>query len=140
MVEVLATGWLLVALPMVLMGKITRRPALLLPALVLIWLIFGFTLAGPMVLTTTWFYVFVALQSAFFGALFLRYDLLSTLSAAFTVEVCLMAFPLLFVFRYVEPMFFLIPVAMWALLLIVSAGLYARPQFAPILTAPAPPI
>ena len=126
--EALLVGWLLVAFPLSLLGRVSRRRRVLLLALAALWLAFGFSLGGARVFPTVAYYVFVVLQAVFFGALFLRYDLLTTLSAAFTIEVFLLAFPFLEVFQQIDPLPYFIPICLWALLLLASAGLYFRPQ------------
>jgi tRNA A-37 threonylcarbamoyl transferase component Bud32 len=126
--EVVLVGWLLVAFPLSLLGRVSGRWRILLPALAALWLAFGFSLAGGMVLPRLSYYILVVVQAVFFGALFLRYDLLTTLSAVFTIEVCLLAFPFLVVFQQIDPVPYLIPVGLWALLLLAAAGLYFRPQ------------
>jgi hypothetical protein len=126
--EVLMVGWLLVAFPLSLLGRVSKRWRILLPALAALWMAFGFSLAGATVFPRLPYYIFVALQAAFFGGLFLRYDLLTTLSAAFTIEILLLAFPFLEVLQQIDPLPYLIPIGLWALLLLAAAGLYFRPQ------------
>jgi hypothetical protein len=128
--EVLMVGWLLVAFPLSLLGRASRRWRVLLPALVALWLAFGFSLAGPMVFPRLPYYLLVVVQAVFFGALFLRYDLLTALSAAFTIEVCLLAVPFLEIFQHIDPVPFLVPIGLLALLLLVAVSLYFRPQLA----------
>jgi hypothetical protein len=126
--ETLTVGWLLVAFPLSLLGRVSRRRRILLPALAALWLALGFSLAGAMVFPTLPYYIFVALQAVFFGALFLRYDLLTTLSAAFTIEILLLAFPFLEIFQQIDPLPYVITIALWAVVLLAAAGLYFRPQ------------
>jgi uncharacterized membrane protein len=70
------------------------------------------------------------LQAVFCGVVFLRYGLLATCSAVFTIEVGLLAFPFLEIFQNVDPLPYAIPVVLWFLLLLAAAGLYFRPQAA----------
>jgi predicted Ser/Thr protein kinase len=126
--EVLFIAWLLVALPLSLLSRATTRWPVLLAALSALWMALGFSLAGAMVFPTLPYYIFVVLQAVFCGAVFLRYGLLATLSAVFTIEVGLLAFPFLEIFQNVDPLPFAIPVVLWFLLLLAAAGLYFRPH------------
>jgi len=91
-------------------------------------LAFGFSLGGAIVFPKLPYYILVALQAVFFGALFLRYDLLTTLSAAFTIEVCLLAFPFLVIFQNLDPVPYVIPIGLWVVVIVTATGLYLRPQ------------
>jgi hypothetical protein len=126
--EVLLIGWLLVALPLSLLSRATARWRFLLAALSVLWLAFGFSLAGAMVFPTWPYLIFVVLQAVFCGVVFLRYGLLATLSAVFTIEVGLLAFPLLEIFQNIDPLPYAIPVVLWFLLLLAATGIYLRPQ------------
>jgi predicted Ser/Thr protein kinase len=126
--EVLWIAWLLVALPLSLLSRATARWQVLLAALSALWLAIGFSLAGAMVFPTLPYCIFVILQAVFCGAVFLRYGLLATLSAVFTIEVGLLAFPFLEIFQNVDPLPYAIPVFLWFLLLLAAAGLYFRPH------------
>jgi predicted Ser/Thr protein kinase len=126
--EVLLIAWLLVALPLSLLIRATRRWQVLLAALGALWMALGFSLVGAMVFPTLPYYVFVVSQAVFCGAVFLRYGLLATLSAVFTIEVGLLAFPFLEIFQNVDPLPYAIPVFLWFLLLLAAAGIYFRPQ------------
>jgi hypothetical protein len=128
--EVLLIAWLLVALPLSLLSRATARWQVLLAALSALWMALGCSLAGAMVFPTLPYYIFVVLQAVFCGAVFLRYGLLATLSAVFTIEVGLLAFPFLEIFQNVDPLPYAIPVVLWFLLLLAAAGLYFRPQVA----------
>ena len=68
------------------------------------------------------------MQAVFCGAVFLRYGLLATLSAAFTIEVGLLAFPFLEIFQNIDPLPYAIPVFLWFLLLLAAPGIYFRPH------------
>jgi hypothetical protein len=126
--EVLFIAWLLVALPLSLLGRATARWRVLLAAFSALWLALGFSLAGAMVFPTWPYLIFVVLQAVFCGVVFLRYGLLATLSAVFTIEVSLLAFPFLEIFQNIDPLPYAIPVVLWFLLLLAAAGLYFRPQ------------
>lgn len=126
--EVLLIAWLLVALPLSLLSRATARWRVLLAALSALWLALGFSLAGAMVFPGWPYLVFVVVQAIFCGVVFLRYGLLATLSAVFTIEVGLLAFPFLEIFQNVDPLPYAIPVVLWFLLLLAAAGLYFRPQ------------
>jgi hypothetical protein len=126
--EALLVAWLLVALPLSLLSKATTRWRVLLAALSALWMALGFSLAGAMVFPTWPYLIFVVLQAVFCGLVFLRYGLLATLSAVFTIEVGLLAFPLLEIFQNIDPLPYAIPVVLWFLLLVAAAGLYLRPQ------------
>jgi hypothetical protein len=126
--EVLLIAWLLVALPLSLLSRATARWQVLLAALSALWMALGFNLAGAMVFPTLPYYIFVVLQAVFCGAVFLRYGLLATLSAVFTIEVGLLAFPFLEILRNIDPLPYAIPVVLWFLLLLTAAGLYFRPH------------
>ena len=126
--EVLLIAWLLVALPLSLLSRATARWRVLLAALSALWMALGFSLAGAMVFPTWPYLIFVVLQAIFCGVVFLRYGLLATLSAVFTIEVGLLAFPFLEIFQNIDPLPYAIPVVLWFLLLLAAAGLYFRPQ------------
>jgi hypothetical protein len=126
--EVLLAAWLLVAFPLSLLARVTRNSRVLLAALAAFWMALGFSLAGAAVFPTLPYYIFVALQAVFFGAVFLRYDLLTTLSAVFTVEICLLVFPFVVIFQHIDPLPYLIPIGAWFMLPAVAASLYFRPQ------------
>lgn len=126
--EVLLIAWLLVALPLSLLSRATARWKVLLAALSALWLALGFSLASAMVFPTWPYLIFAVLQAIFCGVVFLRYGLLATLSAVFTIEVGLLAFPLLEIFQNIDPLPYAIPVVLWFLLLLAAAGLYFRPQ------------
>jgi predicted Ser/Thr protein kinase len=126
--EVLLIGWLLVALPLSLLGRATARWRFLLAALSALWLALGFSLAGAMVFPTWPYLIFVVLQAIFCGVVFLRFGLLATLSAVFTIEVGLLAFPLLEIFHNIDPLPYEIPVVLWFMLLMAATGIYLRPQ------------
>jgi predicted Ser/Thr protein kinase len=126
--EVLLIGWVLVALPLSLLSRATRRWQVLLATLSVLWIALGFSLAGAMVFPTLPYYLFIVLQAVFCGAVFLRYGLLATLSAVFTIEVGLLAFPFLEIFQNIDPLPYAIPVVLWFLLLLAAAGIYFRPQ------------
>jgi len=128
--EVLLIAWLLVALPLSLLSRATARWHVLLAALSALWMALGFSLAGAMVFPTWPHVIFSALQAIFCGVVFLRYGLLATLSAVFTVEVGLLAFPFLEIFQNIDPLPYAIPVVLWFLFLLAAAGLYLRPQVA----------
>ena len=121
-------GWLLVALPLSLLGKASTRARVLLAALAALWLALGFSLAGPMAFPRIAYYVLVAAQAVFFGWVFLRFGLVSTLSTIFTVETILLAFPLLEIFQRIDPLPYAIPIVLWLVLLILSAAIAFRPQ------------
>lgn len=126
--EVLLIAWLLVALPLSLLSRATARWRVLLAALSALWLAFGFSLAGAMVFPPWPYVIFSVLQAVFCGVVFLRYGLLATLSAVFTIEVGLLAFPFLEIFQNIDPLPYAIPVVLWFMLLLAAAGLYFRPQ------------
>jgi predicted Ser/Thr protein kinase len=126
--EVLLIVWVLVALPLSLLSRATARWQVLLASLSAFWMACGFSLAGAMVFPTLPYYIFVVLQAVFCGAVFLRYGLLATLSAVFTIEVGLLAFPFLEIFQNIDPLPYAIPVFLWFLLLLAAAGIYFRPQ------------
>jgi serine/threonine protein kinase len=126
--EVLLIAWLLVALPLSLLSRATTRWRVLLAALSALWMALGFSLAGAMVFPTWPYLIFVVLQAIFCGVVFLRYGLLATLSAVFTIEVGLLAFPLLEIFQNIDPLPYAIPVVLWFMLSMAAAGLYLRPQ------------
>jgi serine/threonine protein kinase len=126
--EVLLVGWLLVALPLSLLSRATVRWRVLLAALSALWMAFGFSLAGAMVFPTWPYLIFVVLQAIFCGVVFLRYGLLATLSAVFTIEVTLLAFPLLTVFQEIDPLPYTIPLVLWFMLLTAAAVIWFRPQ------------
>jgi hypothetical protein len=128
--EVLLVSWLMVALPLSLLSKATVRRNVLLAALSALWLALGFSLVGAMVFPTSSYLIFVVLQAIFCGVVFLRYGLLATLSALFTIEVGLLAFPMLEVFKELNPLPYAIPIILWLLLLVAAATLYFRPQVA----------
>jgi hypothetical protein len=128
--EVLLIAWLLVALPLSLLSRATARWHVLLAALSALWMALGCSLAGALVFPTLPYYIFVVLQAVFCGVVFLRYGLLATCSAVFTIEVGLLAFPFLEIFQNVDPLPYAIPVVLWFLLLLAAAGLYFRPQAA----------
>ncbi len=127
-IEVLLAGWLLVALPLSLLRKATPRSRVLLAALAGLWVALGFSLAGPMAFPQTAYYVLVAAQAVFLGAVFLKYGLVSTLSAIFTVETILLAFPLLEIFGHIDPLPYAIPVALWCILLALAVAIFFRSQ------------
>jgi hypothetical protein len=126
--EVLLVGWLMVALPLSLLSRATKRWRVLLPALSALWLAFGFSLAGAMVFPTLPYFIFAALQAIFCGVVFLRYGLLATLSAVFTIEVGLLVFPFLTIFQEIDPLPYAIPVVLWCVFLTAAAGICFRPQ------------
>jgi len=126
--EVLLIAWLLVALPLSLLSRATVRWHVLLAALSALWMALGFSLAGAMVFPTWPYLLFAVLQAVFCGVVFLRYGLLATLSAVFTIEVGLLAFPFLEIFQNIDPLPYTIPVVLWFLLLLAAVGLYLRPQ------------
>ena len=123
-------AWLLVALPLSLFSGATTRWPVLLAALSTLWMALGFSMAGAMVFPTLAYYILVVLQAVFCGAVFLRYGLLATVSAVFTVEVGLLAFPFLEIFQNVNLLPYAMPVLLWFLLLLTAAGLYFRPLVA----------
>jgi tRNA A-37 threonylcarbamoyl transferase component Bud32 len=126
--EVLLIAWLLVALPLSLLSRATARWRVLLAALSALWMALGFSLAGAMVFPTWPYLIFVVLQAIFCGLVFLRYGLLATLSAVFTIEVGLLVFPFLEIFQNIDPLPYAIPVFLWFLLFVAAASLYLRPQ------------
>ena len=126
--EVLWIAWVLVALPLSLLSRATARWQVLLAALSALWMALGFSLAGAMVFPALPYYIFIVLQVVFCGAVFLRYGLLATMSAVFTIEVGLLAFPFLEIFQNIDPLPYAIPVVLWFLLLLASAGIYFRPH------------
>lgn len=125
-IEVLGVGWLLVALPLSLLGKATARSRVLLAALGALWLALGFSLAGPMVFPRVPYHLMVVAQAVFLGAIFLRYGLLSTLSAIFTIETLLLAFPLLQIFQHVDSLPYAIPIVVCFTLLASSVAICFR--------------
>jgi len=127
-VEPLFVGWLLVALPLSLLRKSSARSRVLLAGLAAVWLACGYSLVGAMVFPRIAYHVLVVAQAMFFGAIFLRYDLLATLSALFTAETFLLAFPLLEIFQHLGLLPYAIPIFLWFALVAVSAAICFRPQ------------
>jgi len=127
-IEAVFVAWLIVALPISLFARATRRLPIILAALAALWLALGFSLAGAMVVPSVTYYVFVALQAIFFGWVFLRYGLLSTLSCVLTVEAILLVFPLYVIFQQLDPLPFQLAAALWFIVVVAGAILYFRPQ------------
>jgi protein kinase-like protein len=126
--EGLVVGWLLVAFPLSLLGKASRNSQVLIIAVAALWLAFGFSLAGATLFPTLPYYLFIVVQAIVTGGLFLRYDLLTTLSGVFTIEICLLAFPMLEIMQHVDPIPYLVSIGLWAVLVLAAASLYFRPQ------------
>lgn len=128
--ETLLVPWLLVGLPLSLLSKVSARVPVLIAALMGLWLGLGFSLAGPMAFPRVAYYILVAVQAAFFGVVFLRYGLLATSSAVFTVETVLLAFPLYAMFRNLYPMTLSVPFLVWLLMFLGAGAIYLQPQLA----------
>jgi Protein kinase domain len=126
--EILLVGFLLVALPLSLLGKAAMKSRVLLAALAALWVALGFSLAGPMAFPRIAYYVLAAAQAVFFGWVFLRYGLVSTLSAIFTVETILLAFPLLEIFQHIDALPYAIPIVLWCVLVALSAAICFQAQ------------
>jgi len=128
--EALLVPWLLVALPLSLLAKVSARVAVLIAALAGLWLALGFSLAGAMAFPRGAYYIVATLQAAFFGVLFLRYGLLATSSAVLTVETVLLAFPLLTIFKNLYPLLVSVPIVVWFLMFLGAGAIYLQPQLA----------
>lgn len=128
--EALIVGLLMVAFPLSLLRKVSKRSPILLAALAAVWLGFGYSAAGAAVFPTLPYYICAALQAVFLGELFLQYDLLTTLNAVFTLETWLFAFPFWEILQSIDPLPYLVPIGLWVLLVLAGSALYFRPQIA----------
>jgi predicted Ser/Thr protein kinase len=125
-VETLLVPSLLIALPLALTTKLAQGHFARLSVLAVLWVVLGFTLAGAMTFPSPAFYFFGAIQAISLGYIFLRYGFISTMSAVFTVEIMLLALPLLVAVRYRDPLPFAAMISAWLLILLAACLLYFR--------------
>lgn len=121
-------AWFLVALPLSLVGRLTARTWVLLVALAALWMALGLTLPGAMTIPRIPFYMMAAAQAAFFGWLFLRYGLLATWAAAFSVEALLLVYPLRFIFAIIDPLPYDLTLGLWFLMVLAALVIFFLPQ------------
>lgn len=73
-------------------------------------------------------FLFAALQGLVFSFVLLRYDLLTTALAIFTVETWLLLYPLYCIFHRIDALNSSLAMLPWFLLLLFGLTLYFRPQ------------
>lgn len=124
----IAITWMLVALPLALLRRTTARRPVLLLGLALFWSLTAFSLPGAGGYPLLPLYLFAGLQGVCFAWVFLRYDLLTCLSATFTVMAWLFCFPLLRIFGGVEFWSYVWVMVPWLLFTLLGAVLWFRPE------------
>jgi serine/threonine protein kinase len=128
--ETLIIGWLFVAFPISIMSGFTQRRSYLAAALGCVWLLFGLSLAGPMVLPEPAFELAVLSQGVFLGWVFLKYGISATGSAVLTIEVFLLALPLFVIFERIQPLLQGVAIIVWILTAMGSILIYLGPYIA----------
>src|SRR5262249_8014950 len=93
-----------------------------------LWLAFGFSSWGAVVLPQLPYNMIAVVEAIFFGVVFLRYGLLATMGAALTVETALFALPFWVVFRRLDPLIHSLPLLAWLLALSLAAMIYSRSE------------
>ncbi|MBI4472398.1 MAG: protein kinase [Acidobacteria bacterium] len=125
--ETLIVTWVLVAFPLtVFAGGIRRLPSRL-TALAALWIVLGFSMAGPMLVPAPRFEVFAALQAIFLGLVFFRYGITAVGTSILTIEVFLLAYPL-FRIQQSQSWQHAIPIGVWLLTVLGAALILLRPQ------------
>ncbi len=126
-VAIFAT-WLLVALPIGLLRRVTKRTPILLMAVALLWMAMAFSLPGAFAFPVLPLYLFAGLQGICFAWILLRYDLLTCFQAMLTVTAWLFCFPLLRIFMKVEFWTYVWVMVPWLLFTLLGVVLWFRPE------------
>ena len=119
--------WLGVGLPFALLRRVTNRLWLVLAAIGLFWTVTAASLPGASAFPVLPLYLYSALQGVFFAAIFWRYDLLTSMMAALTIETWLLCYPLDQMFGGIEPWPYAAALWPWFLILLLGAVLWLRP-------------
>jgi class 3 adenylate cyclase len=109
--------WLLIAFPVTLAYRATRRTGLVLASVAAFWCILTVGLPGAGAFPLLPMYAFICAQAVVFSLIFLRFDLLTCMAAVLTVETWLVAYPYYRVWGDLKPAHFLAAFLPWALLL-----------------------
>lgn len=137
--------WLLVVLPASLMRRVVSNSRLLLILIASVWVAAGYSLQGLALYPSGGFYLIIpsqglatypssgfylvlALQGVFLSAVYMRWDLLTLMSAVFTAETLLIGYPAQQMFRESHSSLYGLPVL--ACFVFVLLGFYVcfRPQ------------
>ena len=121
-------AWLLVALPIALLRRVTKQTTILLMAVALLWMAAAFSLPGAAAFPLLPLYFFAGLQGICFAWILLRYDLLTCFQAMLTVTTWLLCFPLLRIFWRVEFWSYVWGMVPWLLFTLMGVVLWFRPE------------
>ena len=109
--------WVLIAFPVTLAYRATRRTGLVLASVAVFWCVFMVGLPGANAEPLLPMYALICAQAVVFSLIFLRFDLLTCLAAVLTVETWLVTYPYYRVWGDLKPAHFLAAFLPWALLL-----------------------
>ncbi|HEY4930311.1 MAG TPA: hypothetical protein VII23_01965, partial [Terriglobales bacterium] len=122
--------WVLIAFPVTLAYRATRRTGLVLASVAVFWCILAVGLPGANAIPLLPMYIFICAQAIVFSLIFLRFDLFTCMSAVLTVETWLVTYPYYRVWGYLKPAHFLAAFLPWALLLCFGVILPFRKHLA----------
>jgi len=123
----LVGAWVLVALPAALLRPVTRA-ATLVAGIDALWLATAFAVPGASAFPVLPLYLFAGLQGLLFAWVFLRYDLVTCVSAMFTVATWLFCYPLYRMFGRVEFWPHSLVLGPWFVMVLLGLLLWFRPE------------
>ncbi|GEM_PF-3504830 len=125
----LVGAWMLIAWPVAIFYRVRTNAPMILANISLLWIFGAVSFPGLSIFPTLPYFLWCGVQGLVFGAVFLRYDLLTTWIAMFTVETWLIAFAL---YRYFEATQIgpnIAVIALWLVIVLAAAASWLRPQF-----------
>jgi hypothetical protein len=126
--EAFVLVWLLIALPTSLLRRVVSQVPLLLGVMAGIWLIVGYPLQGARACTVGGFYLTLTLQGLFLSAVYLRWDLLTAMSAVSTIESWLIGYAAQQMFHDTYSSLYGLPLMVFIAFVLLGSYLYFRPQ------------
>lgn len=120
--------WVVVAFPLALLHRVTKKQSVLLLASVLVWLALGMSLSGAVIGPLWATYASIIVQAVFFSWVFLRFDLLTTALAVLVAETLLFQYPVFLMFGGIQPVAYSMGMVACVVVILYALIVFFRPQ------------
>jgi serine/threonine protein kinase len=119
---------LLLAFPTALLRRVTSRPGVSLALAILLWLGAAYCPSGSYTTPVSSLYLGMAILGLFLSAVYMRWDLLTTMAAIFALETWLFGYAVYQMFRSLDSILYALPLILWSTMALFGFALYFQSQ------------